>query len=349
MNKTQLLQHLGIPFVVQPGQKNFLRIQEFSQGHERGYQVLFHRHWLSVVIHRKLGLFVCGKTLNALTIADCIEVIAILEKSTHGKPLEAAMGTDAVTATHLMRCGALDDIIVIGQMFQFHVQTLLLAMTILDRYESARGPGSPSYTKLVSVVCLLIAAKVEEVWPITVSDCVQLVHPYPCSLVDIIDLERKICILLSFRVALPVQYRRTCVSQDSNVLLWYVIASLFVKGQDVFEGRRIPVCELLCTAQCWSREWMEIGDGLPRGGALDTLRSFLIGEEIRRYVLFDQFTECVEKCTTGDGARPSRSMSTVPGVVAVLGEEDSDHDTEMEEDESVIVVESTKKKRKLVR
>lgn len=103
-----------------------------------------------------------------------------------------------------MRTILIDWIVDVHLKFKLHEESFFLAVDLIDRY-LAVSKVSRSQLQLVGVVCVLLAAKYEEIWPPEVKDCIHIsANTYTRD--DILKMERAVCAALSFKLTVPTPY-----------------------------------------------------------------------------------------------------------------------------------------------
>jgi hypothetical protein len=83
--------------------------------------------------------------------------------------------------------------------------TLYLTVNILDRYLSSEAARrvTQANLQLVGIVALLISSKFEEVWPISLTDCVCICENASHDERDVVDMETSILGALNYRINVP--------------------------------------------------------------------------------------------------------------------------------------------------
>ena len=103
-----------------------------------------------------------------------------------------------------MRSILIDWLVEVHMKFRLETSTLYLCVNIIDRYLE-REVVQRSRLQLVGVTSLLVACKIEEIFPPEVRDCVYICdNAY--SRDEILDMEASILKTLQYRVATPTAY-----------------------------------------------------------------------------------------------------------------------------------------------
>jgi len=103
-----------------------------------------------------------------------------------------------------IRAIVIDWLVDVSTDYQFHPQTLYLAVNYFERYLSKRAV-SREYAQLVGITCLLISSKYEETTPLRVQQCVNITdNAYNRS--EVIDMELSILSELSFKLTAATVY-----------------------------------------------------------------------------------------------------------------------------------------------
>lgn len=112
----------------------------------------------------------------------------------------------AADVTEKMRCILVDWMVDVHIKFKLHPETFFLAVDILDRYlMSPTASATRATLQLVGVTATLIAAKMEEIWPPEVKDCIYIsANTYTRE--EITEKERDVATALGFKLSVPTVY-----------------------------------------------------------------------------------------------------------------------------------------------
>jgi len=103
-----------------------------------------------------------------------------------------------------MRTILLDWFIDVGLKFRLHPETFFLAVDIVDRYLALTNVPR-SQLQLVGITAVLIAAKYEEMWAMTVQECVSITaNTYTKD--EVLRMERTVLAALQFKLTVPTPF-----------------------------------------------------------------------------------------------------------------------------------------------
>jgi len=127
------------------------------------------------------------------------------------------------------RAGIVDWIVEMHQKFRMTPAVLYLAVNVLDRFMAA-AKEPPSSNTIVACACLLIAAKIEEIYPPKVRDIRKTIPSI--SATDLCKMERLILNTLKFTVSVPTVFhfmkrylKAADADQQLKALTMYIVES----------------------------------------------------------------------------------------------------------------------------
>ena len=128
--------------------------------------------------------------------------------------VDASYLTNQPEVTERMRSILIDWLVDVSLKFKLHPETYFLTVNIIDRYLS-RHHAQRSRLQLIGITACWIASKHEEIWPPEVRDCVYIAaNTYTNQ--EILECERDVATLLSFRFTVPTSYPILCYLMDSS-------------------------------------------------------------------------------------------------------------------------------------
>ncbi|RNF05628.1 cyclin [Trypanosoma conorhini] len=143
--------------------------------------------------------------------AEIADYLLVAERSHYRDP---SYMSNQPEVTEKMRMILVDWLVDVTTKFKLHSETFYLAIDIVDRYLCAKKVCRAKL-QLVGIASILVAAKLEEIWPPGIKDCIFIcANTYSAG--EVFGMERDIVVTLRFRFTVPTTYPLACHFLDSG-------------------------------------------------------------------------------------------------------------------------------------